>query len=255
MSKRLGGTVFIIDGLKWDYPFEESIISLQEHCDEIIVADAGSRDGTAAVLKKLENAKTKIIYLDRSEWEEQKGWQKLNFFSNKAIAELTTEWNFYQQSDEILHERCYNVIREAIASEKAESYMCARLNLWSSPYKMINVLGDRNPCSTAVVRLAKSKYMTGGDAESIYCNDVNKDYIDHIRIYHMGFVRSREVHADKIRHMQADVFQVTPDVKLDGMTTFDPAKWFSEDDLISIPEPLPQLIQGWAAQRNYENIS
>lgn len=249
MNKRLGGTMFIIDGLKWDYPFEESILSMKEHCDEIVVVDAGSVDGTAQVLKKFEDHKTKIIYLDRTEWEEQKGWQKLNYFSNKAIAELTAEWNFYQQSDEILHERSYNVVREAIASEKAESYLCERINLWSSPYKMINVEGNRNPCSTAVVRLAKSQYMTGGDAESIYCNDVNKDYVNHIRLYHMGFVRSKEVHADKIRNMQANIFQVTPDVKLDGMTTFDPYKWFSDDELIPIPEPLPKVIQSWARAR------
>lgn len=241
--------MFVIDGLKWDYPFEESILSMQEHCDEVIILDAGSRDGTAQVLKKHENAKTKVIYLDRTEWEEQKGWQKLNYFSNKAIAELTAEWNFYQQSDEILHERCYNVVREAMESGKAESYLCARFNLWSSPYKMINVEGNRNPCSTAVVRLAKSKYMTGGDAESIHCDNVCSDYVNHIRLYHMGFVRSKEVHADKIRNMQANIFQVTPDVKLEGMTTFEPERWFSEGDLIDIPEPLPRIIQSWARQR------
>lgn len=241
--------MFVVDGLKYDYCFEESILSMKEHCDELVILDAGSIDGTAQVLKKHEDSKTKIIYLDRTEWEEQKGWQKLNYFSNKAISELTTEWNFYQQSDEILHEECYRVVREAMDSGRAESYLCARINLWASPYRFINVIGERNPCSTAVVRLAKSKYMTGGDAESIFCNDVNKDYVNHIRLYHMGFVRSREVHADKIRNMQANVFQVTPDVKLDGMTTFDPYKWFSEDDLLPIFEPLPKLIQGWAKQR------
>jgi glycosyltransferase involved in cell wall biosynthesis len=241
--------MFVIDGLRWDYPFEESILSMQEHCDEVVILDAGSRDGTAQVLKKYENDKTKVIYLDRTEWEEQKGWQKLNYFSNKAIAELTAEWNFYQQSDEILHERCYNIVREAMESGRAESYLCARFNLWSSPYKMINVEGNRNPCSTAVIRLAKSKYMTGGDAESISCNNVCSDWVNHIRLYHMGFVRSKEVHADKIRNMQANIFNVTPDVKLEGMTTFKPEKWFSEDDLIPIPEPLPKVIQSWAKQR------
>jgi glycosyltransferase involved in cell wall biosynthesis len=241
--------MFIIDGLKWDYPFEESILSMKEHCDEIVVVDAGSKDGTAQVLKKLEDAKTKVIYLDRAEWEEQKGWQKLNYFSNKAIAELTTEWNFMQQSDEILHQNCYKAVRDAIDSGKANGYSCARFNLWASPYKMLNVVGNRNPCSTKVVRLAKSQYMTYGDAESIACDDVSNDYTNQIRLYHMGFVRSKEVHAEKIRNMQANVFQVTPDAKLDGMTTFAPYKWFSEDDLIPIPEPLPRIIQDWARQR------
>ncbi|HXP53172.1 MAG TPA: glycosyltransferase, partial [Bacteroidia bacterium] len=86
MSKRIGGTQFVIDGLTYDYCFEESIRSLQEFCDEIVVVDAGSKDGTIDVLKRLENEKTKIIYLDREEWDSLHGWAKLNHFSNKAIA-------------------------------------------------------------------------------------------------------------------------------------------------------------------------
>lgn len=249
MSKKLGGTMFLIDAIKYDYCFEESILSMQEHCDEIVIVDAGSLDGTAKVLKKYENAKTKVIYLDRSEWEEQKGWQKLNYFSNKAISELTTEWNWYQQADEILHEDCYLVLREAINSGTANGYTSFRINLWASPYKMLNVKGNRNPCSTKVVRLAKSNYMTYGDAESIGCDNVSDEYTAYIRLYHMGFVRNREVHADKIRNMQANIFQVDPDKKLEGMTTFDPYKWFTEDDLLPIFEPLPRVIQEWAKER------
>lgn len=249
--KKLTGISMIKDGIKHDYCFEECIASLKEFCDELIICDAGSIDGTAKVLKKMEDRKTKVIYCEPEEWEEQKylKHQILNYFSNKAIAEVVTDWVFYQQADEILHEKCYQFVRGAINSGKANGYSCARLNLWASPYKMLNVVGDRNPCSTKVIRLAKSEYMTYGDAESIACDNVSDEYTNQLRIYHMGFVRSKEVHADKIRNMQGDIFQVTPDAKLEGMTTFDPYKWFSEDDLIDIPEPLPKIIQEWGRAR------
>lgn len=249
MSKRLGGSMFIVDGLKYDYCFAESIKSMKEFCDEIVVVDAGSFDGTTEVLKSLEDKKTKIIYLDREEWDSLKGWAKLNHFSNKAISELTTEWNYYQQGDEVTHEKCYGAIRSAIDSEIAEAYMVNRINLWGSPFKKLNVIGNRNPCSTQVVRLAKTKYMTFGDAESIYCDDVSAAYLDKIRMYHFGFVRSKVVHCEKIRNMQANIFNVGVDAKLEGMNVFDPYKWFSEEDLVPIEEPLPALMQLWAMQR------
>jgi len=248
MSKRLGGTQFVIDGLTYDYCFKESIQSMQEFCDEVVIVDAGSRDGTVEVLKTLENEKTKIIYLDREEWDSLHGWAKLNHFSNKAIAELTAEWNFYQQSDEVVHEKCHKSIREAVDYGTAEAYLVSRINLWNTPYEMLNVKGNRNPCSTQVIRLAKSQYMTGGDAESIYA-PASGAYLDRIRIYHFGFVRNKEVHADKIRNMQANVFEVGVDKKLDGMTTFDPSKWFGPEDLLPVPEILPAIMDQWCLER------
>lgn len=248
MSKRLGGTQFVIDGLKYDYCFSESIKSLKEFCDEVVVVDAGSRDGTVEVLKTLEDKKTKIIYLDREEWDSLHGWHKLNYFSNKAISELTAEYNFYQQADEVAHESCYKAIREAVDYGTAEAYSVKRINLWNTPFQMLNVKGNRNPCSTEVIRLAKSHYMTGGDAESIYA-PASSAYVDKIRLYHFGFVRSKKVHADKIRNMQANVFEVGVDKKLDGMTVFDPTKWFSDDDLLPVQEPLPKIMQKWSLDR------
>jgi glycosyltransferase involved in cell wall biosynthesis len=221
---------------------------MQEFCDEVVIVDAGSRDGTVEVLKSLENEKTKIIYLDREEWDSLHGWAKLNHFSNKAISELTAEWNFYQQSDEVVHEKCYKAIREAVDYGTAEAYLVSRINLWNTPYQMLNVQGNRNPCSTQVTRLAKSQYMTYGDAESIAAI-ASSAYLNKIRLYHFGFVRSKKVHCDKIRNMQANIFEVGVDAKLEGMTTFDPTKWFSEADLLPVPESLPNIMERWCLER------
>lgn len=248
MGKRLGGTQLILDGIKYDYPFRESIASLKEFCDEIVICHVLSDDGTTEAVREMEDEKTKVIYIEREEWDSMHGWAKLNYFTNKAIAELTTEWHFSQQADEIVLESCYPAIREAIDYGTAEAYLVTRINLWNTPFQMLNVQGNRNPCSTQVIRLAKSQYMTGGDAESIYA-PASSAYLDKIRLYHFGFVRSRKVHADKIRNMQGKIFECGIDVKLEGMTDFDPTKWFSDADLLPVPEPLPAIMQKWAMQR------
>lgn len=246
--KRLGGTLFIRNGIQYDYCFKEAILCLKEFCDEVIVVDAGSDDGTVEVLKQLEDNKTKIIYLDKHEWDEQQGREKLAYFTNKAIDELTCEWNFCLQADEILSEKCYLSIRDAINSNIGESYMCTRVNLWGSPYKQLDVPINKMPCSFQIIRLAKSIYRSWGDAESLDAQ-CKMDFVDKIRIYHYGFVRKKEVMKDKIINMQRDVFQVPVDEKLKDMEIFDSTAWFGENDLRLVDEPPPLLIREWIKNR------
>lgn len=248
MSNRLGGTLFIRNGVQFDYCFKEAIECLKQFCNEVIVVDAGSDDGTVEILKSLEDNKTKIIYLDKEEWESQHGREKLNYFTNKAIEQLTCEWNFCLQADEILTERSYGAVREAINSNIGEAYMCTRVNLWGSPYKQLNVPQNRMPCSFQIIRLAKSIYRSFGDAESIDAQ-CKFDFVDKIRIYHYGFVRKKEVMKAKIVNMQRDVFQVPVDEKLKDMEVFDSTAWFSESDLRLIDEPPPLIIREWISSR------
>ena len=66
----------------------------------------------------------------------------------------------------------------------------------------------------------------------------------------MGFVRDKKKHVEKIKHMQAEVFRVGVDPKLEGMEVFNGEKWFDyKKDLIPIGEPLPAIIQQWAKER------
>jgi hypothetical protein len=233
----------------------QSIQSLLECCDFVIVF-AGGDDGTFENVSSIKSDKLKVVLLTELEWQSKAGSGKLAEFQNWAIQladNMGYEYVLLIQSDEIIHERSYKAIREAV-NENHNGYMCHRTNLWGTPFMKLKVPANRQPCSTEVVRLTKSSYRSYGDGESI--NTIpNMDYIDKIEIVHLGFVRKREVMVDKIKNMQISVFQMSEaDQKLNGMTIFDPYKWFDKyEDLELINEPLPEVIKNWAEARAYSN--
>lgn len=251
----LGGSQFVRNGIQYDYCFKESIESLLEFCDKVSVVDVGSSDGTVDVLKELESKHSNLIvtYLSNEDWERTQGEKhyKLCIFTDIAIRKLNTDYNYYQQSDEITHEKSYDAIRKAIETG-FEGFLITRVNLWETPYHQLNVQGNRHPCSPYVIRLAKTKYLSCGDAESLDVPNVNESFANEIRMYHMGFVRKREVMKDKIINMQEGVFELgSHDKKLDGSDIFIPERWFGKEDLKLIDEPLPKMIQRWAKERVY----
>lgn len=252
--KGLAGTIFTFNCEIHDYCYKEAIQSLLECTDYVIVCDAGSDDGTAEELFDMQSDRLKVIFRKKQEWDEQKGREKLNYFTNIAIEEaerMGFEYQINLQADEIIHEASYDAIRKAVAGG-AEAYMVRRYNLWATPYLYLNVEQSRLPCSTEIIRLAKTQYRSYGDAESINAQCV-MDFVKDIRFYHMGYVRKKEVMRSKVHHMQVDVFgHAEHDKKLDQSDTFDPYLWFEQKDLSPIEEPLPAVIQTWAFA-NYIN--
>jgi glycosyltransferase involved in cell wall biosynthesis len=258
--KTLGGASFVHNGITQDYNYRETIECLAELCDKVVIVDAGSTDGTyedmVNLIDKLNKeydtsyTKIKLLRFTNEEWHEQVGREKLSYFSNKAIEALDTDWVFYLQMDEILHEDSFQYIRMAIEHD-VQAYFCRRLNLWRDPWHMLNVPQERKPCSTEVIRLARTCYRCVDDAESLGVPEVMVfGDIDLIQIYHMGFVRDQVKHLEKIRHMQVEVFLWGDyDEKAKNCDRLIPERWFSDADLLPIPRPLPRFIQAWADER------
>lgn len=250
MSKTLGGFLFIRNGREFDYCFRETIKCLTEFCDQVSVVDCGSDDGTVYDLRLMESVhyNLNVTYLDDESWNSVHGKEKLSYFQNIASSKLTTDYQFLLQADEIVHENSYDAIRRAM-NDGQDGYMCNRFNLWSSPFTKLSVQQNRQPCSTEVIRLTKVGHQCYDDGENIDAQSVN-NYLEQIRIYHMGFVRKREVMKSKIINMQRNVFGMADyDNKLDECDVFDSKLWFDGSDLEPIKEPLPKIIQEWAIAR------
>jgi len=251
MGKTLGGSLFIRNGNKFDYSYKEAIQCLLEFCDKVMVCVVPTDDGTFEEVGRLERDNDNLLVrsVADEDWKHMAFHTKhrLSIFTNYAIEMLDTDYVFNLQGDEILDPSSYEWIRKAM-QEGHEGYLCKRINLWGSPYTQLNVEHHRKPCSTEILRLAKTCYRAYDDAESLAAPCVDH-YLDKIKIWHMGFVRSKAIHPDKIREMQGNIFKCGVDSKLEGMEVFDSTKWFGPEDLIPIEGELPPLIQEWAKER------
>ena len=102
MSYNLSGCVFIKDTFKGAFCLFESMYQLLPLCDEFIVMDLGSTDGTLEVLYEIAavNSKVKVVH---SNFYEQDAaiFAKL---ANDLIAMCNYPHVLYYQADEIWHD-------------------------------------------------------------------------------------------------------------------------------------------------------
>ena len=249
---KLAGITFCYNAIAYDYCIVEAIKSMLPVCDVVYVLDCGSTDNTRLLLKEQFLKERKVELLTMNEWDSVHGKEKLSFFTNVAIGIAKAEGYDYQlvvQADEILDPFSYEHIKKAVKEGK-DGFMCARINLWGSPYRYLTVPTERQPCSTEVVRLTRCGMKAYDDAENIACDNVNFDYVGKIIIWHMGFVRRRSVMKAKVNNMQVNVFQMAHhDPKLDMEEQFNPWLWFDESDTSIINAPLPEVIREWAKER------
>ena len=128
------------------------------------------------------------------------------------------DYIFLLQADEVLHEDSVHYLRAA-AEDGMEAYVMNRYNLFKDPYHMLNVDQDRKPCSTEVVRLARSYRRSYGDGEHLQCATVSVyKQLNAIEIFHLGFVRDQVKMVPKVKHMLTEVFKMDMDIRAVALT-------------------------------------
>src|SRR5688572_6227785 len=116
---KVSGFTFIRNAIKYDYPVVESINSILPLCDEFIVAVGNSEDETLALIKSINSPKIKII---ETVWDDslREGGKVLAFETDKAFKAISvdSDWAFYIQADEVVHEKYLLDIKEGMLKWK-----------------------------------------------------------------------------------------------------------------------------------------
>lgn len=112
---KIAGFTFIRNAVKNDYPIVEAIRSILPICDEFVVAVGQSDDETLDLIKAIASPKIKII---ETVWDEtqREGGRCFALETDKAYQAISpdTDWAFYIQGDECVHEDDLPVIRKAM---------------------------------------------------------------------------------------------------------------------------------------------
>lgn len=112
---KIAGFTFIRNAVRNDYSIVEAITSILPICDEFVIAHGNSDDSTLELLQSINSPKIKII---QTVWDDslREGGQVFALETDKAYAAISpdTDWAFYIQGDECVHEKYLPVIKKAM---------------------------------------------------------------------------------------------------------------------------------------------
>lgn len=252
----LTGTLTTHDVLRYDYCFREAIASLVPVCDEVVVLDAGSTDGTLQALRQIAAAEPRVRVVEGQDWECAPDYRRLDVLANRARQHVTTPWRLMLDADEVVHEASYPAIRAAVEADGwgHEAFKVRRLNLYGDLRHHVRYDCPHKPCDDSPTRLGKVHLEAFQGAESLQ-NPTGGTLINRAWIFHYGFVRDPAVMVDKVIDMQRwfDGPSGTPDARVVAMkdegVPFDWRRVMTDADLAVVDMPHPSAARPWMERR------
>jgi hypothetical protein len=201
----ISGFTFLRNGVKYDYPFEESLRSLLPLVDELVVNVGVGEDETPARVRALAASEPKIRIFE-SVWDEnlRREGAILAQQTNLAMDQCKGDWGIYLQADEVLHEEDYPLVREAIRrAEKREDVdgIVFRYVHFYGDFFVVNLNPSAYRREVRAVRL-KRGIVSWKDAQGFRRKAGDKFeklrvLRTNARIFHYGWVRPPEVMREK----------------------------------------------------------
>ncbi len=193
-SMKITGFTFIKDAIQYDYPIIEAIKSILPICTHFVVAVGKSSDETLSLIRSIESDKIKII---ETVWDEtqRQGGRVLALETDKAYQAIDddSDWCFYIQGDEVVHEKYLPVIENAMMSYKdnkeIDGLLFHYLHFYGS-YDYIATASNFYKKEIRIVRKNKSIF-SYRDAQGFRKNENDKLNVVQIEafIYHYGWVK------------------------------------------------------------------
>lgn len=190
---KVSGFTFIKNAVTNDYPVVEAITSILPLCDEFIVALGKSDDGTAELIRSIPTNKIRIV---DTVWDNtmKEGGRVFAIETDKAFAAISpdTDWAFYIQGDEAVHELDLPKIKfemeACLNDDNIEGLLFNYLHFYGS----YEYLTDARKWYRREIRLVKRKLNVQSyrDAQGFRIDDrkINVKLIP-ATIYHYGWVK------------------------------------------------------------------
>lgn len=250
---KVSGFTFIRNAIKYDYPIVESIQSILPLCDEVVVAVGKSEDATLALIQALNSSKIRII---ETEWDLslRQGGQVLAVETNKALAAVSgdSDWCFYIQGDEVVHEKYHPTIQNAMRHFKDDEKVEALLFKYLHFYGSYDFVGDSRKWYRNEIRIIRNLkgIQSYKDAQGFRMHG-HKLKVKEIEayIYHYGWVKPPEKQSEKIKNFQ---YHWHSDEYIDKNKPDERFDYGRIDSLKPFTESHPKVMHKRIANKNWQ---
>ena len=220
---KVTGFTFIRNAIKLDYPVAESIRSILPVCDDFIVAVGNSDDDTLNLIKNIDEKKIKVI---ETIWDEspemRKGGKILAVETDKAFREIPddSDWAFYIQGDEVIHEKYHAEIISAMRKWKDDENVDGLLFNYLHFYGSYDYIGFSPRWYDHEIRIIRNRksFYSYRDAQGFrksHNMKLNVKPVD-AYVYHYGWVKEPSVMMKKL---------------INASTFYDGVKWLTETSI------------------------
>jgi hypothetical protein len=191
---KVTGFTFIRNAVKYDFPITEAITSILPICDEFVVAVGSSEDATRSLIEAIGSPKIRII---DTVWDDslREGGKVLAAETDKAFKAISadTDWCFYIQGDEVVHEKYLNNIKVAMELYKDDPKVDGLLFKYLHFYGSYNHVGTDPSLYKHEIRIVRNdkSIFSYRDAQGFRKGNNEKLCVKpiHAYIYHYGRVK------------------------------------------------------------------
>ena len=252
---KVTGFTIIRNAIKYDYPVVEAIISVLPVCDEFLVSVGNSEDGTMELIKGINSPKIKIM---ESVWDDslREGGKLLSIETNKAFDAIdkSSDWCFYIQSDEVIHEKYHETIREGMKKYKDDKSVEGLLFNYTHFYGSYNYVGNSHNWYRNEIRIIRNdkKIRSYKDAPGFRKTDDSKLNVKAIdaHVYHYGWVKppkAQQAKQENFHKMWHDDAWMKKNIA--AVDEFDYSKI---DSLAEFKDTHPKVMQERVSKQNWD---
>lgn len=253
----LGGCVCVRNGDELDYCWREAVASLLPVCDEVIICDSDSTDGTREAADRWADKEPKIRVVNYP-WPGPRGDSKWwTTWLNFAREHLTTDLQISLDADEILSDEleCRTFLEEWKENSGGVPLRVNRLNFWRDARHLIP---DGHCCGKWVTRMGPAKYWIPSDeahpAGELPILDQSIP-APSIEIFHLGFLRRTDAFWRKARVVLGAFFD-TYDTRLEKLeaaqkplSAVEDCEW--TNSLVPWSGYMPDAAERWLSDRGH----
>lgn len=201
---KVSGFTFVRNAIKYDYPIVAAIQSILPICDEVVVAVGNSDDGTLELIRSLPSPKIRIV---ETVWNDtlREGGRILAVETDKAFHAIApdSDWAFYIQGDEVLHEKYLATVKEEMTTYLRDSSVEGLLFNYLHFYGSYDYIGESYRWYRREIRVIKNvkNIFSYRDAQGFRRkpNEKLRVKLINAEIFHYGYVREPKAMQGKHR--------------------------------------------------------